>query len=83
MMMEFKIADIVEKFRTLINYKQPVDNAAVDEAFALEKSWEDLVRKSKVKDISLNSSKQMFAKETQEEVAEFKKGLIMLHKQYK
>ena len=35
MMMEFKISDIVEKFRTLINYKQPVDTAAVDEAFAL------------------------------------------------
>jgi dynein heavy chain, axonemal len=36
-----------------------------------------------VKDVSLNSSKQMFAKETQEEVAEFKKGLVLLHKQYK
>jgi dynein heavy chain, axonemal len=33
--------------------------------------------------VSLNSSKQMFAKETREEVAEFKKGLVLLHKQYK
>jgi dynein heavy chain, axonemal len=30
MMMEFRIADIVEKFRTLINYKQQVDHALVD-----------------------------------------------------
>ena len=35
MMMEFRISDIVEKFRTLINYKQQVDYAAVDEAFGL------------------------------------------------
>lgn len=62
MMMEFRIADIVEKFRTLLNYKQNVDSAAVEEAFGLERSWEDLVRKSKLKDISLDSSKQMFAK---------------------
>lgn len=39
--------------------------------------------KAKQKDVSLNSSKQLFAKETQEEVAEFKKGLVLLHKQYK
>ena len=58
MMMEFRISDIVEKFRTLINYKQQVDYAAVDEAFALEKSWEDLLRKSKAKDVSLDKSKQ-------------------------
>ena len=62
MMMEFRIADIVEKFRTLINYKQQVDYAAVDEAFALEKAWENLLRKSKAKDVSLDSSKQLFAK---------------------
>lgn len=62
MMMEFRIADIVEKFRTLINYKQQVDYAAVDEAFALEKDWENLLRKSKAKDVSLDSSKQLFAK---------------------
>ena len=29
MMMEFRIADIVEKFRTLNNYKQQVDTAAI------------------------------------------------------
>ena len=63
-MMEFRISDIVEKFRTLLNYKQHVDNHAVEEAFELEKAWENLVIKSKGKDVSLNSSKQLFAKET-------------------
>lgn len=29
MMMEFKIADVVEKFRTLQMYKQPVDQEVV------------------------------------------------------
>lgn len=38
-MMEFRIADIVEKFRTLITYKQQVDGKAVEAAFSLEKNW--------------------------------------------
>lgn len=64
--MEFRIADIVEKFRTLNTYKQPVDQALVEEAFCLEKLWTDLVVTAKKKDKSLDSSKQLFAKETQE-----------------
>ncbi len=83
MMMEFRIADIVEKFRTLITYKQISDQKPVEEAFKLEHDWAELVLKAKKKDVSLNSSKQLFAKETQEEVGEFKKGLVLLHKQYK
>lgn len=62
MMMEFRIADIVEKFRTLITYKQTIDQKLVDEAFKLEGDWAELVLKAKKKDISLNSSKQLFAK---------------------
>lgn len=47
MMMEFRISDIVEKFRTLQNYKQPVDNSLVMDAFSLESSWNTLVVKAK------------------------------------
>ena len=39
MMMEFRIADIVEKFRTLINYNQPIEKLLVNSAFGLEKEW--------------------------------------------
>lgn len=62
MMMEFRISDIVEKFRTLQNYKQPVDNAIVQDAFNLEATWNRLVVKAKEKDQKLLSRKQMFAK---------------------
>lgn len=62
MMMEFRISDIVEKFRTLQNYKQPVDNAIVQDAFNLEATWNKLVFKAKEKDQQLLSRKQMFAK---------------------
>jgi dynein heavy chain len=47
MMMEFRISDIVEKFRTLQNYKQPVDNVVVQDAFNLEIMWNKLVMKAK------------------------------------
>jgi hypothetical protein len=46
----------------LQTYEQTVDLKAVDEAFYLEKDWEKLVAKAKKKDVSLNSSKQLFAK---------------------
>lgn len=62
MMMEFRISDIVEKFRTLQNYRQPVDNAIVQDAFNLEGTWNNLVFKAKEKDQQLLSRKQMFAK---------------------
>jgi dynein heavy chain, axonemal len=64
MMMEFRIADIVEKFRTLLTYKQITDQRPIEEAFRLEYDWAELVLKAKKKDVSLNSSKQLFAKET-------------------
>lgn len=83
MMMEFKIADVVEKFRTLQMYNQPVEAEKVAEAFGLEKLWEDLVVKASGKDADLKSSKELFAKETEEDVAEFKKGLVVLYQQYK
>ena len=38
-MMEFRISDIVEKFRTLQMYKQPVDELLVTDAFELENDW--------------------------------------------
>lgn len=62
MMMQFRISDIVEKFRTLQNYKQPVDNSIVQDAFNLETTWNKLVVKAKEKDQKLLSRKQMFAK---------------------
>ena len=83
MMMEFRISDIVEKFRTLQMYKQPVDEEAVGEAFGLEERWKVLVIKAMKKDGNLESSKQMFAKETQEDVQTFKKALVELYQQYK
>jgi hypothetical protein len=52
----------------LQTYKQPIDQKIVDEAFGLESEWEKLVTKAKLKDSELNSSKQLFAKETQEDV---------------
>lgn len=60
--MEFRISDIVEKFRTLQNYKQSVDIAIVTDAFNLENTWNELVLKAIEKDQKLLSSKQMFAK---------------------
>ena len=62
MMMEFRISDIVEKFRTLQMYKQPVEEETVRQAFSLEEKWKDLVIKAMKKDANLESSKQMFAK---------------------
>lgn len=50
MMMEFRIADIVQKFRTLQTYQQAIDHKIVDEAFGLEKEWEKLVNTAKLKD---------------------------------
>ena len=82
-MMEFRITDIVEKVRTLQMYKQNIDPKAVEEAFGLEDKWNSLVNKAKEKDANLSDRKQEFAKETQDDVAEFKKGLAQLHQQYK
>jgi len=62
MMMEFRISDIVEKFRTLQMYKQGADPVLVNEAFNLEDNWNKLVVKAKEKDQKLLSRKQMFAK---------------------
>lgn len=83
MMMEFRISDVVEKYRTLQMYKQPVEEDVVREAFSLEKKWKNLTIKAFKKDANLEGSKQMFAKETQEDVAKFKEGLVLLHQQYK
>ena len=46
----------------MTTYKQQIDHKLVQEAFLLQKEWEKLVGKAKSKDISLNSSKQLFAK---------------------
>ena len=42
-----------------------------------------MVVKASGKDSNLKGSKELFAKETQEDVAEFKKNLVVLHQQYK
>lgn len=62
MMMQFRISDVVEKFRTLQMYKQPVEQESVEEAFMLEEKWKVLVIKAMKKDGNLEGSKQMFAK---------------------
>jgi hypothetical protein len=50
-------------------YKQNVDLNLVNDAFSLEANWNKLVTKAKEKDQKLLGRKQMFAKETQEDVA--------------
>ena len=60
--MEFKISDIIEKFRTLEMYKQPTDPKISKKAYELEELWAELVKDAKMKDQNLSSRKQEFAK---------------------
>ena len=83
MIMEFRISEVVEKFRTLSMYKQAIDAEYMAEAFDLEAKWKELITDAKNKDAELIVSKQEFAKETQGEVAQFKAGLVILYKEYK
>lgn len=83
MMMELRISEVVEKFRTLIMYNEPTDPTLIAEAFGLEAKWKELLKDSKSKDSELEMSKQEFAKETKVEVEEFKKALAELYVQYK
>lgn len=71
MMMEFRIFDVQERFRTLKMYKQKVDDEKSDEAFILDRKWRELVQEAKLKDHMLQDVKKHFAKVTQSEVAEF------------
>lgn len=73
--MQFRISEMVEKFRTLMLYKENVDPAVLEQAFSLEQKWKELVSDAKHKDSQLDVNKQKFAKETQLEVLEFKKAL--------
>lgn len=49
-------------------YKQNVEQEFINNAFGLEKVWGGLVTKASNKDNNLKSSKEMFAKETEEDV---------------
>ena len=50
MVMEFRIADVMEKFRTLKIYKQSVEEETMHEALNLDKNWKDLEKSAKRKE---------------------------------
>ena len=75
MNMEFRLADLTEKFRILEMYDLEVEREKIQDAKEIEVKWNNLVREAKIKDQKLNNVKAHFAKETQQEVIEFKKQL--------
>lgn len=83
MIMEFRISDVMEKYRTLKMYNQNVEPEKMDEAFSLEEKWEELVKEAKLKDHKLLHVKKHFAKETKEEVLAFKSELKGIYQEYK
>jgi dynein heavy chain len=69
--MEFRIADVTEKFRTLQMYKQSVEEEILHDALSLEKNWKDLERLAKKKEHQLAETKREYAAVTLSQVAEF------------
>jgi len=62
---EFRIHDVMERFRTLAMYNQKVETAKMEHAFRLDQDWKDLVREAKIKDYMLIDVKRHFAAVTQ------------------
>jgi len=84
MVMEFRISDVMEKFRTLKMYNQNIEPIErLDEAFSLDDKWKELVKEAKLRDHKLLHVKKHFAKETKEEVSAFKSELRGLLQDYK
>ena len=65
MNMEFRLADLTEKFRILEMYDLEIEREKIQEAKEIEVKWNNLVRDAKIKDFKLNNVKMHFAKETQ------------------
>lgn len=83
MIMEFKISDVTEKFRTLKLYAQNVDADKMEEAFGLENVWRELERDAKKRDFMLKKTKEQFADVTREQVEEFKGQLKAMFAEYR
>lgn len=84
MVMEFRISDVMEKFRTLSMYNQTINPPErLEEANSLADNWKDLVKEAKKKDHKLLTAKKIFAKETIEEVNTFKSKLKGIYQEYK
>ncbi len=50
MVMEFRISDIMERYRTLKMYDQHVEQTNLDAAFSLDEEWKTLIKEAKIKD---------------------------------
>jgi dynein heavy chain, axonemal len=83
MIMEFRISDVMEKFRTLKMYHQTIESDKMEEALQLENRWKELVSEAKWKDYRLVEVKKHFAKITKDEVYTFKSQLKGLEQDYK
>ena len=75
MVMEFKIGDVTEKFRTLKMYHQNVEADKMDEAFNLLERWNELVWDAKRKDFKLNEKKKEFAEVTKDQVKQLRETI--------
>jgi len=82
MNMEFRIADVQEKFRILKNYNQKVEPTIMEEAMGLDERWKELVLEAEVKNLKLEEYKKYFASVTREEVANFKAQISTLYRAY-
>ncbi|KAF4659064.1 Dynein heavy chain 10, axonemal [Perkinsus olseni] len=69
--MEIRIADVREKYRTLLSYKCKVKAEELSLADRLPDSWRSLKRYSRAKDLALEKSKIEFADITKQEVVDF------------
>jgi len=83
MNMEFRIADVQEKFRILKMYNEKEDPAKLEEAFTLHERWKELVLEAKVKDLKLIETKKLFAKDTKDQVEELKAKIQAFYNRYK
>ena len=88
MVVEFKITEIEEMFRTLKMYnptslsdQNQQDNCS--EAESLMKRWKDLRREANQKNFSMQKYKERFAEETKVDVSTFQKQLKGIFRLYK
>ena len=82
MMMEFRIQDVVERFRTLKMYNQTVEQDRTEEAFSLDDKWRELILEAKQKDYKLVDIKKHFAKQTKDEVEKFQSQVKVIYDEY-
>jgi dynein heavy chain, axonemal len=82
MVMEFRIADVQEKFRMLEGHGRILDEDMKQEVDALPHKWEDLMKFAKEKDYSLIEEKKQFAKDTSQDVLNFKGEIQVCYEAY-